>query len=387
MNIAVIDISGKVYKYDEALCASIADAMVATDRFIFACPYSCINKNAKRLKLCSLVPARFRSSTRLWKRLLKMLEGIVNYLIILCYIKREDIHILHLQWLPFLEFCLFEKYWLRIVRRVHPNIQIILTVHNIYPHNSSASAQKAYKKRLQQIIPLLDSWVVHTHNATERVHNEYGIPLEKIHTIHHGVFVPQIVIPKRQRTDSKIQFLLFGQQSRYKGTDLLIHAIAKLPTTIQDKITVRIIGSTDSSLFNAHIEQAETLGIEWKNKYIEEADLMQAIQDSDVLLYPYRAITQSGALLLGLYFQKPMIVSNLPAFAETLGESYPDTLIVEPDNLDSLVNAIKQYVENPTDKQFIQTLAPTIIENNSWSKAAHKTIQLYKSLYQNDGTH
>jgi hypothetical protein len=99
MNIAVIDISGKVYKYDEALCTSIVDAIVSTDGFVFACPYSCITKNTKQIKLCSFVPSRFRSSTHTWKRLLKIFEGIVNYLVVLCYIKRKHTNILHLQWL------------------------------------------------------------------------------------------------------------------------------------------------------------------------------------------------------------------------------------------------------------------------------------------------
>ena len=95
MKIAIIDISGKVYQYDDALGESLVHDIAHDDSLVLAHPYACLHRNCKPLRLYSFVPERFRSSFRIWKRLLKLLEGIVNYLLVLKYIKAEKIDILH----------------------------------------------------------------------------------------------------------------------------------------------------------------------------------------------------------------------------------------------------------------------------------------------------
>ena len=382
MKILAIDISGKVYKYDEALYRCIDEQMPSIrDSFIFACPYYFIGKYSTPLRLFSLVPMKYRNSSYTWKRILKIIEGIINYIFVFFYVKKEHIDILHLQWLPFLEFCELENLWLSCIKKVNPKLKIILTMHNIYPHDISDHKKIAYKERISHVTQLIDAWIVHTHDAKERLFQEYDIKKSCIHIIHHGAFAPKIAIPKRQRIDNKIRFLLYANQSLYKGTDLLIEAVELLPNTILNKIDVRIMGNTDKMLYTQYKERANQKNILWVNRFISESDLVQAIQDADVLVFPYRSITQSGALLLGIYFQKPLLVSDLPAFIETLGDEYPKSLFFKSGSNYHLANAITEFVNNPIPFKTIKPILQTLVNNNSWGSAAFKTISLYQHIY------
>ena len=75
-----------------------------------------------------------------------------------------------------------------------------------------------------------------------------------------------------------------------------------------------------------------------------------------------------------------MIVSDLPAFIETLGEKYPKSLIFKTGDIQSLADTITSYVQGNSQMQDLSPLLQQIAENNSWQSAAQKTIQLYHSI-------
>lgn len=377
MKVLAIDISGKVFKYDYALYECINKITPDTELFHFVCPYFSIGKEPSIFKLVSLIPNRYRNSAHLFKRFLKFIEGLINYAILLNNIKKYDL--LHLQWLPFLEVCNVENMILKLAKKRNPKLKIVLTLHNIYPHNSSHKKKLTYQARMHDMIPLIDLLIVHNQSSKLSAYREFGIHPDNVVVIHHGIFVPPY-LPQIKREDDKVHILQFGQQSTYKGTDILVEAIHLLPSEILSQIKVHILGSTEKSLYNQYAPQIHDLPISWKNKYISDMELYQEIQNADILTYPYRAISQSGALLLGLYFKKPVIISDLPAFRETLGLEYPEELVCKVGNAQSLANSISWCIENKEKLQNLPSLIQTIIDNNSWESAATKTIAIYHQL-------
>lgn len=313
--------------------------------------------------------------------MIKAMEGVCNYSRLYRHIKRTSPDVLHLQWLPFLEVCNWEKHWLRKVHAHFPNIKIVLTLHNIYPHNSKAEQQKFYRKRMAEVMPFISQFIVHTQSSKQKAHDEFGIALDKIAVIPHGIFMPE-QFPKRERTDKPLRLLIFGQQSPYKGTDLFVEAIEQLPTSYRQNVDIHIIGSTDRHMTETYLERAQKIGITWQNTFIEEQQLFQEIQDSDILVYPYRAISQSGALLLGIAFQKPIILSDLPSFQETMGKEYPQELFCKKGDIQSLSQALTRCIDQYEEyKKRVVPVLQTIIEENSWKNAALKTIALYNEQY------
>lgn len=379
MNILAVDISGKVHKYDRALYEKVHLALRPDRSFTFVCPYFTISNMDKPLRLVSFIPERFRHSLHIVKRLTKVLEGIVNYQRVLRYVRKNHVDVLHLQWLPFMEFCSVEKHWLQRLHHFNPALRIVLTIHNIYPHNSSEAKQKTYNRRMRTIIPLFDHFIVHNNTSKQAVMREFGIPSAQLSVVPHGVFIP-VSLPQRTRTDDKLRVVLFGRQTDYKGTDVLVHAAQILPADIQSKLDIHIIGYTDNRLYEQWAAKAEQLHISWENRFVSDEDLYQALQNADLIVYPYRDIAQSGALLLGLYFAKPVIVSDLPAFREILGNAYPSQLIVEPGNAQGLADALKWYTDHAQTCASLRETLQDIAHHNSWEQAAIETIEVYNAL-------
>ena len=375
-----VDISGRVEKYDHALFDSMCKNLSDDTQMVFACPYFTISKNAKPLRLFSFVPERYRSCTNFIKRLLKVLEVIFNYHIIQKYVQRESIQVLHLQWLPLLDFCLFEKYWIKHLLKKNQELKIILTIHNVYPHDINIKKKIAYRNRMLAIAPYISHYIVHTTNTMLQIEEEFHICENNISVIQHGIFIPASK-PARKRDNDKIRLLMYGKQFVYKGTDLFVKAIELLSPAYRQQIEAHIIGLTEKQLIDTYLERAQHVGITWKNCYLSDAQLYQALQDADVLIFPYRSISQSGALLLGIDFKKPIILSDIPSFKETMGTTYPDSLYFKSNDANSLSETIANYLEH-ADK-YNQQVIPVlqhIIDENSWDCAANKTLTLYKKI-------
>ena len=201
MKVICVDISGKVYKYDDALYDTIIHKSGIEDEIICLTPYK--NKCAhleSSFKLISLVPKSQAHSYNLVKRILKAVECLINYSRLLLFMKKWQPDVLHLQWLPFLELCMIEFYILKFMKKICANTKIVLTVHNIYPHNISVEKRINYKHRFTKVGKLLDYIIVHTFNSSLELNQEFDIDPDKINIINHGVFIPS-TLPKRDNVD------------------------------------------------------------------------------------------------------------------------------------------------------------------------------------------
>lgn len=374
MKILIIDLSGKVPLYDQALC----NALIKEENIEFASPYNHslrFEKNGKFIRLYH-IPTKLRNTAL--KRL-KPVEGLINYIYILFLLLFKHYDVVHLQWLPFLEYVGIEKYFLKLFRLFSKRTKFILTQHNLYPHNSSDIKKKKYYDRMQDVKEYFSHFVVHTESSKYAFCKEFNIEFEKVSVVFHGIFEPD-KIPDRKSPIKPIRFLLFGGQTKYKGTDIVVDAIALLPDNIKKNIHVIIAGRTDEKLLNEKKELADQLKIEWINCFISDEELNQLIADSDALLLPYRAISQSGVLLLSLSFKKHIIASNLPSFRETL-DGYPEECFVDIDSPNSLAKAILLFVEGKVDLNKEIVANEILIDKYSWKNSAHKTIELYYSLF------
>src|SRR6185312_5017173 len=98
------------------------------------------------------------------------------------------------------------------------------------------------------------------------------------------------------------------------------------------------------------------------------------------VVYPYRAITTSGALATGLALGKAIVASDLPVFRELL-TSRENALLVDSQNPDALGEAISELVQ---DQDLRKRLSRNVQEmnfgNRSWLAIAEKTIQVYEQF-------
>ena len=373
MKFVIVDLSGKIPYYDHALCTEL-HKLHGKDAFLFT-PYKQeeYNPSYKVKCLCRL----YEYKNKKLRRIIKGIEGIINYLYLIIYFIFNRVGVIHLQWLPFLEFCGVDKYFLMLLKHT-TKAKVLLTVHNIYPHDMVEHTKKRYVERFSQCAKYIDAFIVHNNSSKLLLTEDFKIPSDIINVIHHGIFVPE-VFPKPSMQSDKMNLLMFGIQSKYKGTDLLVEAIGLLQAEEREKISVTIAGKTNQDLYQEYINKAESLQIKWVNRYLTDEELNQLITDSDLVLFPYRDISQSGALLLTLAFRKQLVVSLLPSFIETL-DGLPSSSFVEVGSSSALASNISKRIRKEVNIQSELEAIDSLQDKYSWRESAIMTLCLYKKI-------
>lgn len=373
MKVLVVDISGKVEFYDDSLVSSLQNQF-KEDSIVLLRPGK---------GLLSLVPRKFKNSESIIKRLIKVIEGLLNYCYVFLRVIFCHVNILHLQWLPFMEVNGWEIPYLLLLKKISPNTKIVLTIHNIYPHNLQEKRKKKYNVRFRKACKYIDEFIVHTNISKNDVIREFEIHENIISVCCHGMFIPVGVEPQSTNRDGgKLHILQFGNQSYYKGTDILVEAVSKLNEKNQVKIDTRIIGNI-SPQFLEELQKKDTNGIiSWVPRFLDDGELYEEINKCDLIVLPYRAISQSGVLLLSIFFSKLIICSNLPSFVETMrgndGESLDNVLFFKSEDADSLRMLLEKYIENTIDEEKIKIRLDNLKKLYSWECAASSTYNVYK---------
>lgn len=349
MKYLMVDISGKVPKYDIALCEAISSVLGKKDELVLLAAN--INPqiiDCKSKRLLSLVPKKFQNSDNKFKRAVKALEGFLNYLYLVLYVFFKRPSIIHFQWLPFLEISSVECVFLRLIKFASTKSKIWLTVHNIYPHNSNDTARSKYKARFDTIEKFFDSFILHLQSSKDEFCKQFDISELRCRVIPHGVFEPKNLKITHHERRKKIHLVMYGNQSFYKGTDILVDAIAMLPKEIQSKFSTTIVGQISEMYLKKIQERAKGLNIKFIPEFVSDEILNEIILESDVIVMPYREISQSGALLLALYFERTIICSKLPSFKETL-IGFDDDSFFEPNSVASLSNTLAKLTDSSFD--------------------------------------
>ena len=377
MKIIIADLTGRTRLYDEMLFSSIRS----------------LDKGRVRLLmpghgLLCLIPKRYQSSSNSLKRLIKIIECLINYFLLGFHFVFSRKYILHLQWLPFLEVSSLEYYFLLLYKLILPQLKIVLTVHNIYPHDIKENRRKAYKRRLLKVDRFIDAYIVHTSSSKNELSLDFNIKPERINVCPHGVFMPLSLDLSCQNTriNEKLKVLMFGIHSFYKGTDILVQAVNKLPDDYRKRLDVHIVGLIGKDYLDSMTENDDSDVITWKNYYLDDKELGEEISQCDLIILPYRKISQSGVLLMALNCKRMIICADLPSFKETLHGSdndclYDDYLFFESGVPDSLSALLKDYIDRKVPESDILKRMNALSMEYTWEKSAEKTVDIYQRLF------
>lgn len=376
MRVVIADISGKVTNYDVALVEALHNKKDAEEYIFMAPRLRALHLNFPHRSLLTLVPEKYANSEGKLKRYVKAIEGCLNYVYLVAYCIVHRVDVLHLQWLPFLEFNSIEIPLLRCIRKLFKRCKMVLTVHNIYPHDMSAVGKVKYKERMKSASGLFDGFIVHTKNSRTALYDEFGIKQDKVDVIHHGIFAPKDLQITPNVSGGKWHFILYGNQSPYKGTDIFLDAVQVLPSEYKDKIKITIAGKIGSDYLQLLKEKSEGLCIDWMTFFLPDEVLYQKILESNVIVLPYRHISQSGVLLLALYFRRQLLVSDLPSFRETL-DGFSDDMFFENGNPASLADRVMAYMDGEVDLEAQKDVIEELNRKYSWESAAEKTEKVY----------
>jgi glycosyltransferase involved in cell wall biosynthesis len=260
--------------------------------------------------------------------------------------------------------------------------KIVLTVHDLLPHNTGQS----HKQTFHDLYQMVDRVICHSDSVRERLAEEFGVPPEKVAVIAHGPFFYDLPATAEQTLKSfaldprKLLVLWQGILSPYKGIDLLLDAWQRVEAVTEEG-HLRIVGTGSSELLEQTREQIrrqKLQRVQLHPRFISAEELVALYRAADVVVYPYRAITTSGALATGLALGKTIVASDLPVFRELLTDK-KNALLVDPQDSVAFANSLTELLNNARlREQLAENVRAMNFGEESWLSIAAKTIECYK---------
>jgi glycosyltransferase involved in cell wall biosynthesis len=321
---------------------------------------------------------------RLPRRILKLCEGLLNLSALGIRFLAAAPDVVHVQYLPMLTWRLPLDFWFLKFCRMRGS-KIVLTVHDLLPHDTA----DAHKRTFQHLYDFVDGIICHSDHIEARLQSEFNVPSAKISVIPHGPFfydLPDIGSESILRSfgidHGKIMVLWQGIIFPYKGVDLLLDAWQKIEIEYKNACLV-IAGTGSPDLLKQIREQAELLNLERVHlhfRFITTEELVALYRAATIVIYPYRAITTSGALATGLALGKAIVASDLPVFRELLTDR-KNALLVDPHLPDKLAAALIELIQNENlRKRLTEEVQEMNFGDRSWATIAEKTVSIYKQF-------
>ena len=321
---------------------------------------------------------------RLPRRVLKLLEAVLNLsaLTVRFLVSRPDV--IHVQYLPMLKWRLPLDFWFLEFCR-NRGAKIILTVHDLMPHDTSDK----YKQTFYELYSMVDGIICHSYHIKKRLSVEFDIADNKISVIPHGPFFYDLpnnrdkaVLRAFEIEPNKTMVLWQGIIFPYKGIDLLLRAWKKVEAT-DSSVYLVIAGTGAPDLLDQIRTQVVELGLNRVKLYfrfVTPEELVALYSAADIVVYPYRAITTSGALATGLALGKAIIASDLPVFRELL-TNHESALLIDPERADKFSDALLELASNRALRgYFAGRVRDMNFGDKSWSSIAQQTEQAYDRL-------
>jgi len=334
------------------------------------------------------VVGRFRLP-RLPRRILKLLEEILNLCALTARFIFSPPDVIHVQYLPMMKTRLPLDLWFMQFCGWRGS-KIVLTVHDLLPHDTG----DAYKAMFDEIYRRVDAIICHSDAVRTRLATEFSVPEAKVSVIPHGPFFYDLPAGNCEESlrsfelePGKVLVLWQGIIFPYKGINLLLRAWQQVEAQGVEACLI-IVGTGAPELLQEIREQVEELGLKQVKmhfRYVSSAELVALYRTADVLVYPFRAITTSGSLASGLAMGKAIVASDLPVFRELLTDR-KNALLVDPQDCDALAGALIELVQDAALRERLSAKVRAMeFGDASWNSIAKQTMAVYERVLARRG--
>ena len=305
----------------------------------------------------------------------------------------EKFDIVHVHW-P--DGYIDQRNWLKAIQRAllltlmlviskAKGARLVWTAHNLQPHD--AFHPKFSQFYLRQFLKLCNGLIFLTEEGKnsflEHYPSEQDIPCAVIPHGHYRDSYPEPISQEKAKeklgliTQKKI-LLFMGMIKPYKNCDALIKEFSA--ANLQDYILV-VAGKPETPKYK---EQLELLAKDQENihlrlEFIPDDQLHIYMSAADTVILPYKSILNSGALLLALSFNKPVIAPHIGAFIELQNELglqwvYSYTNELNASDLGFMLQQLNQLTRPVS--------CP--LDNYDWRNLAELTVNFYEEILLNE---
>jgi glycosyltransferase involved in cell wall biosynthesis len=384
----MLDLLPTVPYYTGYLCAALKGQEQV--RVNMGCPTyrldRCFFQRQKLRKDSALLDAvfRFRTLPARLRRSLKVIEYLTNMGVLLLRFGFSKPDVLHVQFLPMVKFGVAIEIWfLRMVRA--RGTRIVYTVHNVLPQDSGEKHRSTFRK----IYHSSDRLICHDDSAKSRLVREFEVAEERISVIPHGPLHEPSSAAGGERLRQKLglgpdecMVLCQGILRHYKGVPFLLQAWGRLSPP-KGRARLAIVGNGDASIVKEIRDEVESLGLRdsilLDFRFVSVEEMADYGSAADVLVYPYREITSSGALMTGIRYGRAIVATDQPVFREILrpGEN---ALIVQYGDVEGLASELSRLINDASLRRNLGDQAhKTALSGPQWPAIAHDTVACYRA--------
>jgi len=239
--------------------------------------------------------------------------------------------------------------------------------------------------------------IVHTMSSRGRLIRQ-GMPATAVHVIEHGCLTPRDGLDDSPAAKAALGLAptdtlltMFGFVSPYKGHDLAIQALERLP----EHVHLAICGGSHPEADDDHLASLITLvhdlDLDDRVKitgWLGPAEAERYYAATDICLAPYTTtdLSASGAITWALASGKPIIGSKVPAFRNICREQ-PCMLLTTPGRVDELVWAVEKLTTAPEYAERMVAAARHYAQAHAWQETAIVTSDLYRRLLSGVAIH
>lgn len=251
--------------------------------------------------------------------------------------------------------------------------KIIWTAHNSFSHeHHHPKLERLFWKGLFR---RLDGIIAHSATACADLRERAGrIPICVIPLSHFsGLYPPPSVSSRQLQSIQRIGFI--GRIRRYKGVPDLITAFRSYSGS---DVSLVIKGKPEDAGTADTIANlcANDCRIDLRFGFLSPQDLTNEVASLDVVILPFKWVTNSGSALLSLSLGTRVVVPNTPYFLELQKEFGSEWVFCFEGDLTALaINEICVWAKQP-----MVSAQPQFSERRSISWAAKATVEFLQQL-------
>ncbi len=274
---------------------------------------------------------------------------------------------------------------LMVVARIR-GIRIVWTVHNLDTHEQ----RHLLLERLfwTFFIPRIDGFIslseVGLRQAEVRFPALRNISGFVVPHGHYRTAYPEAVLKDEARerlhleTDDRVM-LYVGRIRPYKNVPRLIRAFRLIE---DERARLLVVGESNDEVLQMTIaaEAAQDSRVQCELRFIPDDDLPIYLGTSDLVVLPYRNILHSGAALLALSFNRPVLVPDLGAMGELqtqIGHDWVQTY-AGPLTHETLREGLDWAVHTTRDS------STSDLDVLAWPTLARQTLTAYRAILSDD---
>jgi len=247
----------------------------------------------------------------------RSVEASLNVARLLARVAAGAYDVVHVQWIPFADRSSAVMRQLRC-RCDATGTLLVHTAHNAVPHDRLPTNLTVIRQNLD----LAHLLVVHTAHVSADL-AEMVRTVTPIEVIPHGPLFVDRELPDRAAATARLGIrssgpiaLFLGLLRPYKGLDLLADAWPMVRIAIPEA-RLLVVGKRGDRGVGADLERLRGQpGVDVVERYVSVQAMLDYHAVSDIVVVPYRRISQSGALMTAIGLGRPTVLTPLDGLME-----------------------------------------------------------------------